>query len=122
MPDTLHLAKIETIAAQNDEFRASLPLAADGLLSFSPGLSQLWADSAAIDVFMARCDLIKIVAEFQHSAAPDAKRDFGLFVWREHECCWKIDYFDPKLGERSRNPADPACTRRVLTIMLFSEF
>jgi hypothetical protein len=35
---------------------------------------------------------------------------------------WKIDYFDLKLELGSDDPADPAATVRVLTVLLPSEY
>lgn len=35
---------------------------------------------------------------------------------------WKIDYYDRKVEFGSENPADPAQTTRVLTLMLAQEY
>jgi hypothetical protein len=58
--------------------------------------------------------------------------DSGNDPWREHDfgsisvggehIFWKIDYYDRELSAGSPDPADPAVTSRVLTIMLASEY
>lgn len=40
----------------------------------------------------------------------------------DHEIIWKIDYYDHDCAGGSPNPADPAVTTRVLTIMLAGEY
>jgi len=39
-----------------------------------------------------------------------------------HRILLKIDYYDPTLSWLSEDPADPAKTRRVLTVMLSHEY
>jgi Protein of unknown function (DUF3768) len=64
------------------------------------------------------------------AAFNDFREENGL--WGEHDCAsttfngvdvlWKIDYFDPSLTSGSPDPADPAVTIRLLTIMRVDEY
>ncbi len=58
---------------------------------------------------------------------PYGERDFGAFEYEGKRIFWKIDYYDRAsfgtgrdLG--SEDPADPAKTLRVLTVMLADEY
>ncbi|MER8421662.1 DUF3768 domain-containing protein [Mesorhizobium sp. M1329] len=52
--------------------------------------------------------------------------------WGEHDCAllhvgdrqlfWKIDYYDRALVNLSPDPADPAVTTRIMTVMLSEEY
>jgi hypothetical protein len=53
---------------------------------------------------------------------PHGEHDFGVFDLAGQRLFWKIDYYDRDLRYGSDNPADPAVTIRVLTIMLVSEY
>ena len=53
---------------------------------------------------------------------PHGERDFGAFQLSGERLFWKIDYYDTDLRYGSPDPADPAVTRRVMTIMLASEY
>ena len=53
---------------------------------------------------------------------PHGERDFGSFSLGGERLFWKIDYYDKALHFGSPDPADPVVTRRVLTIMLASEY
>ena len=53
---------------------------------------------------------------------PHGEHDFGSFTDDGKTFFWKIDYYDPSCTYGSENPADPAQTTRVLTLMLREEY
>ena len=54
---------------------------------------------------------------------PYGEHDFGsLALPNIEKVFWKIDYYNLTLAGGSEDPADPMKTRRVLTIMLASEY
>lgn len=53
---------------------------------------------------------------------PYGEHDFGSFNLCGETLFWKIDAYDMTLTYGSDDPSDPAVTRRVLTIMLASEY
>ncbi len=60
--------------------------------------------------------------DFDADNDPYGERDFGTVRVRGQRLFWKIDYYDLALERGSPDPADPAVTRRVLTLMLASEY
>ena len=83
-------------------------------------------------------ELIETFDAFDEDNDPHGERDFGTIYqlvcgrWttdrprvREDErerVFWKFDYYDPDLLFGSEDAANPAITRRVLTIMLADEY
>lgn len=65
---------------------------------------------------------VSMFDEFTDDNDPYGEHDFGAFDHGELKIFWKIDCYDPSLQWGSEDPADPAKTRRVLTIMLASEY
>lgn len=65
---------------------------------------------------------VETFAEFTKGNDPYGERDFGSFEVERVNVFWKIDYYDPQMEMHSEDPADPSKTRRVLTIMLASEY
>lgn len=60
--------------------------------------------------------------DFDESNDPYGEHDFGSFTIDGQLLFWKIDYYDIDLQMASPDPADPAVTARVLTIMLAEEY
>jgi hypothetical protein len=83
-------------------------------------------------------ELIETYDAFDEDNDPHGERDFGTIYqlgdgcWtterprsRDDECervFWKFDYYDRDLRFGSEDAANPAITRRVLTIMLADEY
>jgi len=59
---------------------------------------------------------------FDSDNDPHGERDFGDLTLFGADLLWKIDYYDKALQYGSDDPANPAVTHRVLTIMLASEY
>ena len=53
---------------------------------------------------------------------PHREHDFGAFEVGGETYFFKLDYYSPDLQGGSEDPADPAVTTRVLTIMLAWEY
>jgi hypothetical protein len=63
-----------------------------------------------------------IFDDFCTANDPHDEHDFGAFEFEGARIMFKIDYYDNDLNFHSPNPADPAVTERVLTIMLAEEY
>jgi hypothetical protein len=61
---------------------------------------------------------VRKFSQFTEANDPCGEHDFGSFGLDGFELFWKIDYYDCQLEWGSPDPADPAVTRRILTIML----
>ena len=65
---------------------------------------------------------VRQFSNFTGDNDPHGEHDFGSFELDGTELFWKIDYYDRELEWGSPDPADPAVTRRVLTILLAEEY
>lgn len=59
---------------------------------------------------------------FSANNDPYGEHDFGIFQLDGITLNWKIDYYDNSLEWGSPDPADPAVTKRVLTVLLADEY
>lgn len=106
----------DTIRQLNDSFRTSG--ASDlGTWVMTPEVSGARQDFVATAI-----GLVREFDTFTPDNDPHGEHDFGLIKIGSRTLYWKIDYYDRALEYGSENPADPAVTHRVLTIMLAEEY
>ena len=102
------------IRALNDAVRWCL---SDGKIYVTPGIVYLHPKEQA-----AILDRVRTFDDFTPDNDPHGEHDFGSFEHGRKTIFWKIDYYDLFLCNGSRDPSDPALTRRVLTVMLAEEY
>ena len=122
------LTRAERIARLNDLARRAMGIAS--VVVSTEGIRALpEADQSRLR------ELVETFDAFTPDNDPYGERDFGAIyqgvngVWSTLRpvdvavtVFWKIDAYDRALRFGSEDPADPAVTRRVLTIMLASEY
>jgi len=122
------LTRAERIARLNDLARRAMGIAC--VVVATEGVRALpEADQSRLR------ELVETFDAFTPDNDPYGERDFGAIyqgldgVWSTSPpvdvavtVFWKIDAYDRALQFGSEDPADPAVTRRVLTIMLASEY
>jgi hypothetical protein len=102
------------IRSLNDQLRRDFT---SGMAFMTPGVAALGAE-AAERIFRT----ISVYDDFCHANDPWSEHDFGAFEAEGETIFFKIAYYDKTLTTGSPNPADPAVTTRVITIMLASEY
>lgn len=102
------------ISGLNDAFRRSF---AGGQVVETPGVVELAeVDRIALLLAVRRFD------RFDASNDPYGEHDFGAVEVGGERFFWKIDAYDRAMRGSSPDPADPAVTTRVLTIMRADEY
>lgn len=108
------MSRPTTIRDLNDRFRQT---GIGGRVMLTSGVNAL--PNAAVAAILRR---VKAHDTFTEDNDPHGEHDFGAFTEAGRKFFWKIDYYDKRLEFGSENPADPAITTRVLTIMLAEEY
>jgi hypothetical protein len=106
--------RAESIARLNDKLRVD---GVGGNIVTTSGVQALPGFNAATLI-----DGLQCYAAFDADNDPHGERDFGDLDLFGAELLWKIDYYDLRLEYGSWDPADPTVTKRILTIMLASEY
>jgi hypothetical protein len=98
----------------NDEFRQT---GRGGRIMMTNGIKRL--GSEAVDRIMAQ---VRAFSAFKEGNDPYGEHDFGSLTAEGERIFWKIDYYGKGLDAHSPDPADPAVTIRILTVMLAEEY
>jgi hypothetical protein len=104
----------DRIRMLNDQLRRHLT---GGRAVMTPGIAALGSEAVH--------RLIQTIAVFDNFCTandPHGEHDFGAFEFDGVEVFFKIDYFDKDLNFHSPDPADPAVTERIITLMLATEY
>ncbi len=104
----------ERIRDLNDDLRQHL---LSGGAVITPGVAAL--DQEILDRIV---QTIVVFDDFCEANDPYEEHDFGAFDVDGTTIFFKIDYYDKTLTHGSPDPADPAVTERIITIMLADEY
>lgn len=109
----------ETIARQNDRFRQTF--GADFTI---PGRVVVTAGVEAKGGALLQKLMVAVVGfdDFSEDNDPYGLRDFGIVTIDGIKVYWKLDLYDPSYEWGAEDPANPARTRRVLTLLLPEEY
>ena len=102
------------IAQLNDRLRTTF---LGGQLMVTTGIQSLPEEKQR-----AILQAVQAFNTFHEDNDPYQEHDFGSFTCQGIQVYFKIDYYDLEMLYRSEDPADPAKTKRVLTIMLAEEY
>lgn len=105
---------VERIRALNDQLRKTLT---GGKAFMTTGIAALGPEAVQ--------RLVTAIATFDDFCMandPHGEHDFGMFEFESSSIIFKIEYFDTNFEFGSPDPADPAVTRRVITLMLADEY
>ncbi|NEK15039.1 DUF3768 domain-containing protein [Rhizobium leguminosarum] len=100
----------------NDQLRA-FPFPPRGEMVLTRGVADLSGDD--LSEVLRR---VRTFDAFTEHNDPHGEHDLGSFDYDGVRYFWKVDYYDRDKKYGSPNPADPAVTCRVLTVMRADEY
>ena len=109
------LSTASRVRELNDAFRRIGPATGDWMITGG-------IQAEGPDFVILAMSAVRAFTAFTDDNDPYKEHDFGSFSLIGETLFWKIDYYDLTLEYGSDDPANPAITRRVLTIMLASEY
>ena len=107
-------SKTDRIRALNDAFRRTF---IGGAVMITQGV-----EAMPLDQRRSLLQKIRTFDAFDTNNDPHHEHDFGAIDESGVRCFFKIDYYDKNTEYGSPDPADPAQTTRVLTIMRADEY
>ena len=115
LADHQQVPRAERIARLNDALRKS---GQGGVIVVTRGVRALPGFDAETLLTM-----LQLANDFDSDNDPHGERDFGSLEFGDGtDLLWKIDYYDTDMIYASPDPAEPALTKRVLTVMMASEY
>ena len=110
------ITRTERIRALNDRLRRT----------FSPAYGRIVATDGFMalhmDIQRRLLQAIVLFEDFTPDNDPHGEHDCAIIQAEGQRVMFKIDYFDRSVRIHSPDPADPAVTVRVMTIMLAEEY
>ena len=107
-------SKTDRIRILNDAFRRTF---VGGAVMITAGV-----EAMPLDQRRSLLQKVRSFEAFGEDNDPHGEHDFGAVDEAGVRCFFKIDYYDRKTEFGSPDPADPAVTTRVLTIMQADEY
>jgi hypothetical protein len=106
--------RTDRIRTLNDAFRRTF---VGGAVMVTQGV-----EAMPLDQRRSLLQKVRSFETFSEDNDPHAEHDFGAVDEGGERFFWKIDYYDRKTEFGSPDPADPAVTTRVLTVMRADEY
>jgi len=107
-------SKTDRIRELNDAFRRTF---VGGAVMITQGV-----EAMPLDQRRSLLQKVRTFDAFSQDNDPHQEHDFGSVDEAGFRCFFKIDYYDRKTEFGSPDPANPAVTTRVMTIMLAEEY
>jgi Protein of unknown function (DUF3768) len=104
----------ERIRQLNDGLRQTFT---GGTVVLTEGVDAL---SAEVKAEVLLC--VRSFDRFDRDNDPHGEHDFGSFEIADQRFFFKVDYYNLEMDGGSEDPADPAKTTRVLTVMKAEEY